>query len=231
MPSQELITAWVQFLREHVANSVSGLHNRFNAVNELLRQLETSPNDDERLEVLEQLREEVRRALNITQGMLSRVTSQAPDIAPPVWNVLRDVGDRPGRILVVEHDDSNRAVMARLFRSAGHEVTAVASGINAREVLDGHEVDCVVCELHMPTMGGRTFFEQVEETMPQVAGRFVFVTGDFTRPESYEFLQSTGQPVVGKPYDTGDLLAAVATILSRVGVLRNSGEQPPPPVP
>jgi CheY-like chemotaxis protein len=226
LPSQELITAWVQFLREHVANSVSGLHNRINAANALLGQLESEIQEPAQLELLKEIGEELRRAVNITQGMLSRVTSRAPDIAPPVWNVLREVGERPGRILVVEHDDSNRAVMARLFRGAGHEVIPVVSGLEAHDVLEHGEVDCVVCELHMPTVGGRAFFEQVEEAMPHMAARFVFVTGDFTRPESFEFLKATGQPLVGKPYHTEDLLDAVATILSRVGVLKAGANKP-----
>jgi len=52
----------------------------------------------------------------------------------------------------------------------------------------------------------------------------VFVTGDYTRPESYEFLQRSGRPVIGKPYEIDELLAAVATVLGEVGVILGSGE-------
>jgi DNA-binding response OmpR family regulator len=49
--------------------------------------------------------------------------------------------------------------------------------------------------------------------MPNLVRRFVFVTGDFTTPDSRAFLERTGQPVVAKPYEVAELLAAVALVL------------------
>ena len=73
-------------------------------------------------------------------------------------------------------------------------------------------------------MRGRTLFEQVEEKMPHIARRFVFVTGDYARPESYQFLVESRQPVGGKPYELETLVAAIATILKQSGKHRVGGE-------
>jgi hypothetical protein len=43
----------------------------------------------------------------------------------------------------------------------------------------------------------------------------VFVTGDYTRDATREFLQRTGQPVLGKPYEVEELVAAVARVLAK----------------
>ncbi len=214
----DLAAAWVQFLRDHVADAVNGLNNRLNTIAALLSELERG-SEQRRGELVAQVREEIKRATNITTAMMSRVTSGSPDAPPPAWHVLRDMTVRPGNILIVEDDDSNRAVMARMFRGLGHHVTAVSDGVEARRMLEADDVDCVLCDIHMPTMGGQAFYEQTQEVSPHLARRFVFVTGDYTRPESIAFLQSTGQPVIGKPFELGDLLAGVATVFRQVGLV------------
>ncbi len=168
---------------------------------------------------LAQIEMEVDRASKITGGLLHRVTTGARDMPPPVWNVLRDRPVRMGHILVLEDDDANRGVITRMFRRLGHKVTAVSNGIEAFEMLEEGSVDCVICDLQMPYLGGKGLFEQVERWLPHYASRFVFVTGDYTRPVSREFLLVAGQPVIGKPYEIETMLAAVATVLTSVGVL------------
>jgi DNA-binding NarL/FixJ family response regulator len=69
--------------------------------------------------------------------------------------------------------------------------------------------DVVLADLQMPQLGGRGLYEQVSEASPQVARRFVFMTGDRARPETQAFLEACGQPSVLKPYELGELLAAI----------------------
>jgi len=61
----------------------------------------------------------------------------------------------------------------------------------------------------MPRLGGRGVYEEVQRTTPELARRFVFVTGDDVRAASHDFLQHVRQPTVRKPYEVQDLLAAV----------------------
>ncbi len=218
-PEQELVEAWVQFLRDHITQAVNGLNNRLSAIAGMAKAAEGFNLTEAQQQDVQRIEQEVRWATNITGSLLSRVTSEAPEIAPPAWNLLKEGPTRPGRILVVEDDDSNRAVMARLFRKLGHQVITVSNGYEAFDVIQREQLDCIISDLHMPTLGGKTLFEQVENKKPDMASRFVFVTGDYTRPESYEFLQKSGRPVVGKPYELEQLLAAVATVFGAMGVL------------
>ncbi len=218
-PAPELIEAWVQFLRDHVTRAVNGLNNRLSAIGGEARQAGGSNLTKEQQESLGKIEQEIRWATNITGSLLNRVTSDAPEIAPPAWNLLSDAPKRQGSILIVEDDDSNRTVMTRLFRKLGHTVIPVTNGYEAYEALQQHKPDCIISDLRMPTLGGKTLYEQVENKLPSLASRFVFVTGDYTRPESYEFLLKAGRPVVGKPYELDQLLAAVATVLAQAGVI------------
>lgn len=224
LAEQEVVDAWVQFLKDHVTQAANGLNNRLSAIAGVAQSARDSSLTESQQSDLERIQEEIRSATEITGSLLNRVTSEAPETAPPAWNVLRDAPVRSGRILVVEDDDSNRNVMSRLFRKLGHTVTSVANGYEAHDTLQREKFDCIICDLRMPTLGGKTLYEQMENKDPDAASRFVFVTGDYTRPESYEFLQRSGRPVIGKPYEIDELLAAVATVLGEVGVILESGE-------
>lgn len=215
----EVTAAWVQFLRDDLANAANALNSRLNVIANMAAELEAGFLQPEKKKALEQIRTEVTRATRITGGLLHRVTAAAPDITPPAWNILREGPVRPGHILVVEDDASNRGVITRLFEHVGHRVTPVSNGIEAYDILQRGGVDCIICDLRMPYLGGKGLYEQVEKLMPSLASRFVFVTGDYTRPASRDFLLHAGQPVIGKPYEVNALLAAVATVLTTVGVV------------
>ena len=218
-PTAEVVSAWVQFVRDHLREALAGLHNRFNAIGLTAETLRRGTLTEEQQEEVERILQEIKRATNITGALAHRISSEAPEIPPPAWHILRDAAWRPGRVLLAEADGSNRTVVARLLRSLGHEVTAVTDGREAWDVLTRELVDCVVCDPRMPSLGGRALYEQVEERLPEVARRFVFVSGDYTDPSTHAFLEQSGQPVIGKPYELENLLQAIATVLQEMGVV------------
>lgn len=215
----ELVGSWVQFVRDHVREAVAGMNNRLNAIGLIAETLRRGTLTDDQQAAVGRIFEEVRRASTITGALAHRISSNAPEIPPPAWHILRDAVRRPGRVLFAEADEDNRTVVARLLRSLGHEVMAVTSGREAWEVLARDPLDCIVCDPRMPGMGGRALFEQVEAQFPQLARQFVFVSGDYTDPATHAFLERSGQPVIGKPYDLEDLLQAIATVLQESGAV------------
>ncbi len=137
-------------------------------------------------------------------GTLAR-TSPPPPILPKM------------RILVVDDDAVNRQAMEMLLEREGHEVVAVENGLEAIERLGERDTafDAVVTDLQMPRLGGRALYEQLVEERPQLARRFVFVTGDQAREETRLFLDSCGQPSVTKPYDLSELITAIGAATRR----------------
>lgn len=214
----EVLTAWVQFLRDDVADAANGLNNRLQVVDAVRREAMADPRlPDPLRDRLEGLERDLQRAMEIVRGLQRRVTSLAPDSLPPAVTAWEGGRHAAAHILLVEDDAANRTVMSRLFERFGHRVTAVSNGLEAFQVVEAQDggVDCIVCDVQMPALGGRGFFEQIEERWPPLAARCVFVTGDYTRPETRAFLDRTGRPVIGKPFDVSELLNAVRHTLAQ----------------
>ena len=206
-------------MRGDVAQSVNGLNNRLNAILDAVGQIPDAGLDRAGKGLIAQIREEVAHAENITSGLLRRVDAMAPESVPHMLAPYETPPVRPASILVVDDDSANRAAIGRLFRRFGHQVTPCANGLEALEALKLGPADCIICDLLMPVLGGKSLFEQLETLMPNMAARFVFVTGAYTDPETRAFLDQSGQPVVAKPYEVAELLGAVAIILRRVGAI------------
>lgn len=219
-PSRALADAWVQFLRDEVADAANSLNNRLAVITSLHQRFETTRLDPGQQRDLEQIADEVERATAITAKLMSRAASGAPGAIPSGFVALSSRANRQGVILLVEDDDANREAIMRLLSIAGHQVIPARDGLEAFGALQATPVDCVVSDVRMPALGGRGLYEQVEERMPLLSRLFVFVTGDYARPETRDFLTKTGCPVVTKPYQIETLLNAVAAVLERAEVLR-----------
>jgi len=145
--------------------------------------------------------------VTLSKSVLAPLARTLP--APPTLPKLR--------ILVVDDDAVNRQAMRLLLERDGHEVVAVENGLEAIERLGpaSERFDAVVTDLQMPRLGGRALYEQLAEQRPQLADRFVFVTGDRARDETRKFLDECGQPSVMKPYDFNDLITAIAKVAGK----------------
>ena len=104
--------------------------------------------------------------------------------------------------------------MTRGLRSLGHKVSLAGNGAEARALLEASEYDVVLLDLRMPDLGGESLFRELAEHDPRHARRVVFVTGDLQSEDAQRFLNETGRPVIGKPFQLDDLAAVVASVVS-----------------
>jgi signal transduction histidine kinase/ActR/RegA family two-component response regulator len=116
------------------------------------------------------------------------------------------------RILVVDDDEAIRALLCAVLTDEGFEVAAAVDGREALQHLDGEDADAVICDVNMPGMGGREFYEALRGTHPELAGRMVFTTGAAVGDPSSEFARESGNSVLSKPFSLRDLIAAVASV-------------------
>jgi two-component system, NtrC family, sensor kinase len=61
----------------------------------------------------------------------------------------------------------------------------------------------------MPGLSGEGLYRRWREERPDLAERVIFATGDTVTASTGGFLQSTGQPVLEKPYDLAQLAAII----------------------
>ena len=81
-----------------------------------------------------------------------------------------------------------------------------ANGEEALVRIHNAHYDVVICDLKMPKVDGMMFFREVSQSMPHVAKRLVFVTGDVAGTEAERFLEESGCRWVPKPFRLRDLV-------------------------
>jgi CheY-like chemotaxis protein len=116
---------------------------------------------------------------------------------------------RPGqrRVLVIDDDP----VIARALRRGlkPHDVRTASSASEAEiALLDPEYVpDLVVCDVYLPGANGNVLHERILEKRPDVAERFVFVTGGGLGRVEADYLKGSGRPALVKPIDVKSLHA------------------------
>jgi len=109
----------------------------------------------------------------------------------------------PGaRACVIVIDDE--PLVGRSIRRAlrGHEVQVFSSGEEAIERLCSDEpFNVVFCDLMMPGVSGMEVFSRVSEQYPELASRFVFMTGGAFTQEARKFLKQTPLVCLEKPFE------------------------------
>lgn len=113
-------------------------------------------------------------------------------------------------ILVVDDDDSLRAMMTEHLTDLGYAVLEAADPVAALGIVGdaGKRVDLVVTDLVMPKMSGPHFVERLRELRPKV--RILRVSG---YPRHHHPRLSADVPFLQKPFTLEALEAAVRSAL------------------
>lgn len=205
----------LQLLRRRVVDSVNALRNRIAVINSHVNEFDAEAQTPALGAALTGIMHELNLTLALGDELLAAAGYESRDVPRLIRSGDAHPTAAPAHVLVVDDDPSSRSTMARVLTRMGHHVTPVADGLQAFEVLELGGVECIVSDYQMPHLGGGSLFVQVENRLPEYAGRFVFVTGDYSRDETRTFLERTGQPYLGKPYELDELAAAVAGILAK----------------
>jgi CheY-like chemotaxis protein len=116
------------------------------------------------------------------------------------------------RALVIEDDPEARAVLSKALEAAQFEVVAAGDGQEALRILAREEFAVILCDVRMPELDGRKLFEFLDQNMPEVRARIIFITGETSNPETRDFLESTGQPYLPKPVELPLLFVLLQSI-------------------
>ena len=125
----------------------------------------------------------------------------------------RVVGTESPRVLVVEDEEPLRRLQRRLLERLGATVLLAEDAQEARAILAREEVDAVVSDVRMPGEDGLDFYRWLLETRPELARRFLFVTGDVSREELIRMAREHPELFVHKPFDVDHYLERISVIL------------------
>lgn len=144
--------------------------------------------------------------LPLTAAQAAPAPARPPEpaqLAPPT---------QPLRVLGVDDNPTNRAVLAALLRALGAEATLTESAADAFQQLDRQRYDLVLMDIHMPGMGGEAALSAIragrggQPDVPVVALTADAMTGDRERYLALGFDEHLPKPL--SPQALAAVLAA-----------------------
>jgi len=118
-----------------------------------------------------------------------------------------------GRVLVVEDEGMVRDLTTRVLDRAGYDVLVAGDAAEALGLASASRsrIDALVSDVVMPGMSGPDLAEQMMERFPSIA--VVLLSGYTAESLPLEAVLARGATFLGKPFNTQELVRAVATAI------------------
>lgn len=172
----------------------------------------------EQLTLLSELRRFLARGRRGAERIRALMRAGAPPPSParPLAPAVRQPSTRPrsrrARVCVIDDEPMMCELIGALL-TGEYEVSAFTDPQAALQALRTRSFEVVLCDVMMPGLTGMDLFERLSEERPQLAQRFVFISGGGFTDATREFLATTRRPRVKKPFHRQELLDAVAAQL------------------
>jgi CheY-like chemotaxis protein len=119
-------------------------------------------------------------------------------------------------LLIIDDEPGFARGLARLLHRDGYTLDTADNGQRALAHLQAHRYDLVLCDLRMPELDGRAFYELVLRQYPHLRTRLNFLTGDVLSADIRKFLAQCGQPCLYKPCHAAEVRSAIQQMLQPV---------------
>jgi PAS domain S-box-containing protein len=155
----------------------------------------------------------------VGKGTTMKVTLVRAVDAPPLEVAAKATppaalrrGTATKRVLIV---DDETAIARLLSESLGPVANVVSETAPARAldlILSDPGFDAIVCDVMMPGMTGTDLHERVARDRPDVAARFVFISGGTYTARARDHLERVPNPRLQKPFDVAQLVDAIERV-------------------
>jgi PAS domain S-box-containing protein len=149
------------------------------------------------------------------------ILAAAPETAPvepaPALEPSAPPPSRPAfsaRVLVLDDEQFIAELLAEMLGVLGHQAVVCHAPADALRKIQTDPFDLVISDFRMPVMNGEQFYHELVRVKPALADRTIFLTGDVVNEETQQFLASTGNPHLDKPFQLTRLEAVINTLLS-----------------
>jgi DNA-binding response OmpR family regulator len=116
-------------------------------------------------------------------------------------------------VLVVDDDRQLASALQWILADENYFVDIAYDGEEALQKIKESDYDAVVCDVMMPKLRGDELFIKARDLRPQLADRFIFITGYAAGPEINLFLTKTGAKYLVKPFPMQKLIDCVKQLL------------------
>ena len=124
---------------------------------------------------------------------------------------------RGKRILVVDDEAVFTDPLCRILTREGHVVEVARDGDEAWQAIGRNNYECILMDVRMPGVGGKELYRRIRDRDEELAKKVIFATGDTLNADTQEFLESTGNAWLGKPFTVEELEDKIQKCLAREG--------------
>jgi PAS domain S-box-containing protein len=120
-----------------------------------------------------------------------------------------------GKILLVDEVETVLQLEEEVLGAAGASVRLARTATQAVEILKHQSVDAVVCDAKLSSEDSvNDLYAWIEKMRPELASKILFTVSGAGEEDVLKFVRGTGCPVLRKPFQIEEFLAAVKSVVS-----------------
>lgn len=121
-------------------------------------------------------------------------------------------------IVVIEDNEQNARMAAKLLRVAGHQVVVAEDGETGLTSIFEHVPDLVLIDLGLPDIDGQTVISLLKQQEGAMAGKPIIAFTAWPEETAKNIASAYGcDGVITKPIDTRQFAEQIESYLNRVG--------------
>ena len=128
---------------------------------------------------------------------------------------MNPLAEAPTRVLIVDDEPCISDLLAEMLRLLNYAPTQSFSPILALRLLQDRDFDVILSDFRMPQMNGDEFYRKATAERPELAQRFVFLTGDAMSEETQLFLNEHCRPHLNKPFDLESVIQVISHVIAQ----------------
>lgn len=126
------------------------------------------------------------------------------------------------KVLIIEDDGAVRENLKELLMAADYNAITAINGLDGLEKIHLMKPDLILCDINMPEMDGFEMIEILRKTPETFSIPFLFLTALNDNKLQRKGMTLGADDYITKPYDSADLLSAIATKLQKHEAIKQS---------
>ncbi len=121
------------------------------------------------------------------------------------------------KILIVEDDDDNRVLLAKLLETQGYDVYEASDGGEAIELADSRLPDLILMDMGLPRVSGYEATRTIKKNIEHRHIPVIALTAFAMEQDKQKVLDAGCDGYITKPYDIFDLLEQIKSYMNQDG--------------
>ncbi len=120
--------------------------------------------------------------------------------------------EEPFRILIADHDNTTVEIIRNGFRHRDFHFVAVDSGERALDAVQNQKFDAIICELHLPGIGGLALMSEMRRSRIRIP--VLIVASEYDSRTAIETVKAGAFDFLAKPLDCDEMIRSLSEAAS-----------------